>query len=102
MAIFILPLLLVFLGYLIGKYYGERTISNLIEETFTDLEQEILEYQKWVANGEKLNEIPAPKFGLMSWHYPPDKYFTMKQALGERIKKVSKPSRIVLKNPPTA
>lgn len=77
------------LAYFIGKYKGMLFVTLVFKETIIDIEKEQEEYQQWVENGKKVNEVPAPKFGLTAL-YIADKAFQLKQEMGESIKSLYK------------
>ena len=73
-------------GYLIGRLQGERLVKRVFVETIKELELELDENKLWVSRGEKINEVPAPRFGLIQVHGNYDRLFGLKQSMGKRIK----------------
>ena len=74
------------LSFAVGKTYGERAVKRVFLETIGDLEMEIDEDKLWKSRGEKINETPIPRFGLIQFHGNYDRLFGLKQSMGKRIK----------------
>ena len=75
-----------YLGFAVGKTYGEKVVKRVFLETINDLEMEIDEDKLWKTRGEKVNETPVPRFGLIQFYGNYDRLFGLKQSMGKRIK----------------